>query len=127
MLPPEMVEQESEAVSGVISEILPSDSVVSDYSEDNMDKLAHVIEYGMLGLFVSLYIILFAVSAVKLAPMSLLLAQAVALFDETIQIFSGRCADVADIWLDILGFSVMSLIIYVAFYCYKYIKAQREK
>ncbi|MBQ8302183.1 MAG: VanZ family protein [Clostridia bacterium] len=110
----EKATEESDAVKDAISEVVPPDSEIENFTNNNMDKIAHFVEYGMLGFLVSSYIVLFAKNALKTAAFSLLFAETVAVFDETIQIFSGRHPDLKDVWCDILGFVVISLLTYAA-------------
>ena len=125
-LSPEVAGQESEAVSGIISDALPPDSPSAQYANENMDKIAHFTEFGLLGLFVSLYICGFAAAPMLLAPASVIFALSVAIIDETIQIFSGRTSDFADIGADVLGFFIISMIIYIAFFAIRCAKRKKE-
>lgn len=110
----EKATEESDAVKDAISEVVPPESEIKDFTDNNMDKIAHFVEYGMLGFLVSSYIVFFAVKPLKTAALSFLFAETVAVFDETIQFFSGRHPDLGDVWCDILGFVVISLLTYAA-------------
>ena len=121
MLPSEIAGKESDAVSGILSSLLPPGSALSDLVENNMDKIAHFTEFSALGFFVSLYICFFAIAPIKTGALSLLFAETVAIFDETIQIFSGRNPDINDVWCDLLGFFTLSVITYLAFFTLKWL------
>ena len=117
LLPPEIASAESEAVSDVITDILPPDSSAVNFTDDNMDKIAHLIEFGVLGALTSLYVCFFIVTVKKFFLPLLGFVGATALFDETIQIFSGRTFDLADIMFDVLGFSVLSVVVFTTYSC----------
>ena len=104
--------QESEAVAGFLSAIFPSDGFLIS----NLRQIAHFAEYGVLGIWMSLFVCFFALKIKVCACASFAAAQCIALIDETIQIFSGRVADVVDVWTDFLGFLILSSVIYLAFY-----------
>ena len=120
LLPPEIDSAESDAVSDVIKDFLPAESTAGKFTEDNMDKIAHLIEFGVLGALTSLYVCFFKVSVKKFFLPLLGFVSATALFDETIQIFSGRTFDTIDILFDIIGFSILSIIIFTTYFCLKW-------
>lgn len=65
-------------------------------------KLAHVVEFSFIGLMVCALYLYTTKKSFSLCP--LLLSMAVALFDETIQLFSdGRSAQIKDVWIDMIG------------------------
>ena len=125
-LPPQVVEDEVEMVKEVIGDILPSESEVAEFTESNTDKIAHFVEFGVLGALVSTFVLLYTIKPVIFAPLSVIFAGIVAIIDETIQIFSGRCPDIADFCLDVLGFFCISTIIYTAFFTVRYFKRKKE-
>ncbi len=127
MLPPKVVDREVELMKDIISAIFPSDGGVVEYTESSADKIAHFIEFGALGILTSLFISLYAIKPWILALASLLFAESVAIIDETIQIFSGRCPDIADLWTDLFGFSALSLIIYFVYFVIKYARCKKEQ
>ena len=69
------------------------------------------MEFALLGIEVSLYVALFARKKIFMLA-SYPLGLFIALFDETIQIFSGRGSSVRDVWLDFLGFSTLAALVY---------------
>ena len=115
MLPPERIEEESEAVVGAINGVISDDGVLADFAEENISEIAHFAEFSLLGFLVSLYVCLYSKRRMLCAFISMLFASATAYFDETIQIFSGRNYDVRDMQLDILGFSAAYCIIYILY------------
>lgn len=114
-LPPEISTAESDASAEIIAEILPSDTVVGGFVFDNIRKIAHFIEFGILGLELSIFVLLFAENKRKAIPQIFIFAFVVAFLDETIQILSGRVAAVSDVWLDMSGFLTFSLITFLVF------------
>lgn len=111
-LPPETSSQQSEAVSGIIAEIIPEDTPIGSFIIDNVRKIAHFTEYGLLGIIVSLYITVYKKKRALWGLGSLALSLVVAFSDESIQILSGRGPSVADMWIDIGGFATYSLLTY---------------
>lgn len=59
-------------------------------------KLAHFVEFGLLGFLLGLFI-------KKPKSTTFLFALLTAMTDETIQIFTGRGSQVQDVWLDFAG------------------------
>lgn len=110
LLPPEKSSEESSTVGEIIGEIIPPETPTGEYIQTNLRKLAHFTEFALLGAEMSLYILLF-VKHIKYSLLSLPSALLVALFDETVQIFSGRGPAIKDVWIDFSGF-VFSAVIF---------------
>lgn len=72
-------------------------------------KIAHVFEYLVLGVFVSL---LWKEKLIK----SINTGFIVAFLDESIQVFTGRGALITDVWIDMIGVTVGAII---GWLCYK--------
>lgn len=102
----------SDAVGEIIEEIIPPETPVGNYVQINLRKIAHFVEFACLGIEVALYVFIYH-RRLSFALLSYLFAMTVALFDETIQIFSGRGASVSDVWLDFSGFVFSSLLTYL--------------
>lgn len=111
-LPPEISQAEVDEVKNMIGEVIPSDAQVGELVDDNITDAAHFIEFGVLGILVSLYVYLFSRYAVLTALLSPVFACFIACIDETIQIFSGRVCDANDVLHDVIGFCVASLLTY---------------
>ena len=47
------------------------------------------------------------------AALSMLFAPIVALLDETVQIFSDRGPAISDVWIDVLGYFVANILVYL--------------
>jgi VanZ family protein len=100
--------------SGFVMELLEPDleMVVGEgnVTEFLVRKLAHFTEFFVLGL----ELLTFFAYRKPLFPQAFLLALThgffAAFLDETIQIFSGRGPMIQDVWLDVSGFAVGSLL-----------------
>ncbi len=66
-------------------------------------KLAHFVEFGALSAGLSVFVWVIKKSSFWAYWTALSFAGVIALTDETIQIFTGRGAQVQDVWLDISG------------------------
>ena len=119
--PPEESGEKSDAVGDILAEIIPPDTPVGGYVQDNVRKLAHFVEFSLLGIFVSLYVYM-SYRKIPVVIATYFSGLLVALIDETIQIFSMRGANVADVWLDFLGYTVGTVIIYTVCSIYSFIR-----
>ncbi len=126
MLPPETSSTESDAVGDIIEEIIPSDTPTGSYIQTNLRKIAHFVEFALLGLEVSLYLVFF-VKRKLFVLLSYPAALLTALFDESIQMFSGRGPGIFDVWIDFFGFFMFASIVYAIFFTLSYIFKQRFK
>lgn len=108
---PEKSSQASDKVGEIVEEFIPPDTKPGEFVKLNIRKIAHFVEFALLGIEVSLYVALFARKKIFMLA-SYPLGLFIALFDETIQIFSGRGSSVRDVWLDFLGFSTLAALVY---------------
>lgn len=115
--------EQSDKVGGILGEIFPPDTPTGEFVQENVREIAHYTEFFFLGLFVSLYVCLFLPgvraempSRIKFALLSLVISPIIPLVDETIQIFSDRGPEIADVWLDIFGYLSSSVIVYLIFF-----------
>ncbi|MBR5817159.1 MAG: VanZ family protein [Clostridia bacterium] len=122
----------SDGFSGFLSLIFHPDTAPGAFVHEYIRKIAHFTEYFILGLFTSLYVVIFMPrieaayrERIRFSIYSLFAAPIVALIDETIQIFSSRGASVADVWLDVFGFFTSAFIVYTVFYVIKLINEKR--
>ncbi len=111
MLPPDKSEAESDKVGDIVGEIIPPETPVGGFVQINLRKIAHFVEFAIIGTEMAFYIFFF-----KNTREAWLLSYPAALFvaflDESIQIFSKRGASIADVWLDFSGFVSLFLITY---------------
>lgn len=123
----EEVSQESNAAGEIVEDILPPDNPVTDEVTNNMDKVGHFGEFFILGIFTAFFVGIFSVKKISAVCASLVFVELVALFDETLQIFTGRFADVIDMWFDVFGFAAASVIVYMFLLAVKCIKGIKER
>ena len=116
MLSPDVSSAESGAVVNFLERFFSYDRPLGAFVLNNLRKIAHFAEYGVLGIEISLYICFFACDYRRVAPYSVLFGHAVAFIDETIQIFSGRGPAILDVWIDTLGFITLSTACYTVFF-----------
>ena len=128
LLPPEESTEVSNEVKDFLETIIPPDTPVGEYVQDNVRKIAHFVEYLVLGCFTALYVVIFMPKTeampkerIRFCIYSLVIAHVVALFDETLQIFSKRGPAIVDVWLDTAGFFSSAVTIYAVFYIVMYI------
>jgi VanZ family protein len=117
---------ESDAVGDIIEEIIPPETPVGGYVQNNIRKIAHFVEFAILGAEVAVYLVVYYRKKMLIAasfPAGLIAA----LFDETIQIFSKRGHAVTDVWLDFSGFASSSIIIYTGAMLFLYILKKRKQ
>ena len=119
LFPPSVSSEESETVSGIIAQIFPPDTPFGTFITENIRKIAHFLEFGLLGIEVAIYVALFKRKTAMWAPVSQIFGFFVAFIDETLQIFSGRGAMIEDVWLDIFGFAALSSLAYITAFLIK--------
>ena len=108
--------QDSDAVKDFISEFIPPESDLGQKILDNIRKIAHFTEYGLMGLEVSaILLLLFEKRKERYASAawSVLFALVIAFLDETVQMFSKRGPAIADVWIDVGGFFTYSLLFHI--------------
>ena len=101
-------------VGEIIEQIIPPETKPGEYIQKNLRKLAHFTEFFFLGLFATIYTVVYNRKRggfTSLFPFGII----VALADETVQIFSKRGASVKDIWIDALGYSSAALAVLLVF------------
>ena len=113
MMSPEKSLEESNTSAEILENIIPADTAVGNFVFENIRKIAHFTEYGLLGIELALYVAVFTRNKKKSVLATLLFAFITAFLDETIQIFSGRTSSIADVWLDLSGFAVFSALTYL--------------
>ena len=133
LLPPKESSEVSDGVRGFLASIISPDTPIGRFIHENVRKIAHFAEYFALGIFTSLYVVIFMPRVgslprerVRFLIYSLVFAPIVALVDETLQIFSGRGPAIADVWLDTAGFLASAAIVYIVFYIASFIKNRRK-
>ena len=120
-LPPKISAKESEAVKDVLEEIIPPDTEVGETVHKNVRKIAHFVEFALFGAELALYIYLLRRKTAFIVlsyPAALILA----LFDESIQMFSGRGPSVFDVWIDFSGFVFAASLVYISAFSFQLLK-----
>ena len=131
IIPPETSSAESEVVSDVVTDvvvdIIGDDTPekvekaerASKYIDENMRKIAHVVEFAVLGAEVAVLGFLIerekaksskSISLLSVAAASLIFGLLIAFLDESIQILSGRGPLVSDIWIDLSGYTSLLVV-----------------
>ena len=127
LMPSEVSSAESEGVASMLSAILSPDTPFGAFVINNVRKIAHFCEYGVLGLELALYIVLLIKNKKRGIICAFAFAHSVAFIDESLQIISGRGPMIADVWLDMLGFAVFFGASLALSYFIAKIKLQKEK
>lgn len=106
--------QQSNTVSQIIDALFPEDTDFKEFVLENIRKIAHFTEYGLLGIEMAFYILIYERKRWKMfTPISSLVPFFVGFIDESIQIFSERGPSIADVWIDIGGFWFFSILAYI--------------
>lgn len=93
-----------------LRKFLPDNLITDHY----IRKAAHLFEYTVLGVVVTILFIY--LDKIKKFSYALLIFFFTALTDETIQIFSQRGSQVQDVWIDILGTVVGTLLTFLVYF-----------
>ena len=106
-LPPEKSEVISNSVGNAVGNIVNTETPTGSFIRLNLRKIAHFTEYGLLGMELAAFVLLFVTgnkNKIKFALLLLCAPFAVGFIDESIQLLSGRTASVKDVWIDVGGF-----------------------
>ena len=114
MIPREESGKQSDAVGDIVADIVPPETKPGAFLQINIRKVAHFIEFALLGAEVSLYVLLFMRRGI-FVYLSLLIAPLPALVDETVQIYSGRGPSMKDVMIDSAGFLSAAVIFYTVY------------
>ena len=133
-IPPEQSGAQSDKVGGVIVDaaqgVINTDTEkgaeifdsISSFITQYIRKIAHFTEFGVLGIFVCMYLFLnrgerkmrFEMPfKVTFCLFSICFSIVVAFVDETIQQFSNRVPAVPDMWVDIAGFATLYTLAFI--------------
>lgn len=107
--------EDSAAVSGILSTIFPPETDFGAFVAEYIRKIAHFTEYGLLGIEVAIYVCYYSKKRLMSALRFSTLPFFVGFIDETLQYISDRGPAISDVWIDIGGFTLFSLITYAAF------------
>ncbi len=117
---------ESDAVRGWLESFLSYDSAAGAFILKHLRKIAHFLEFGLLGAETCLYSHLIRRSSAFSLAASAIFGLFVAAADETIQIFTGRGASVRDVMLDFSGFLTFGALTEAAMYFLSCLRKKKE-
>jgi VanZ family protein len=126
-LSPEASTAQSDGAMGILALIFPSGTALNSFFSKYIRKVAHFVEYFLLGTELSLYALLCTDKKIKNMPYALGFLSASAALDETIQIFSKRGNSVLDVLLDISGGASAMLVICIVYIILLKTKIGRKK
>ena len=119
---PEQSTAESDKVADIVATIIPPTTETGLFINENIRKIAHFLEYGLLGMECAFYVLFFEKDKRRGAALMGAFGFASAFLDETIQIFSNRGPAISDVWLDLSGFATLSLLTFVGPAIYSLVK-----
>lgn len=118
----------NDIVSGVIESVTgKEDTAVESFFVTYSRKIAHVIEFALLGFEIFLLIYFLRLSGVSVHLSGLLLSFLVASVDEGIQIVSGRGDLVSDIFIDASGYIGAYLVCALVFFLFSWRKKRKKR
>lgn len=106
--------KDSAAVGGLLSSLFPPDTPLGAFIKDNLRKLAHFTEFGLLGAEIAVYVYFFTQDRRRWATLSPIVGLVVGFIDETLQYIPDRGPEISDVWIDLGGFVTLSLVAYGA-------------
>ncbi len=127
LMPPAVSSEESSTVADIIALIFSTDTPFGAFVVNNIRKIAHFCEYGLIGVELAIYSLLYTEDKRRAAISSLAFAHAVAFVDESLQILSKRGPSIADVWLDSFGFVTFYLLTVGTAFAIKKIKIKGNK
>ena len=113
---------DSDAVGGIIAEILPPDTPPGAFVQENLRSIAHFAEFSLLGIECALYVSFFTKRRFRNAFISLIFGFVAAFVDESLQYLSDRTPEISDVWIDLGGYVLFSVITYLVLTVLAYIK-----
>ena len=105
--------EDSAAVGGFLESIIPPDTELGEFVQDNVRKIAHFTEFAILGGLVALYVVLYTKRLKVFLPLSLGFGFLMGFVDESLQYFSSRGPSIMDVWIDFFGFLSVSASVYL--------------
>lgn len=128
----DILDHEAPSSDGTGTENKEASRPVLDFFIKYLRKIAHFVEHGILGL--EMFFLLLAIERQKnseqgIMPLStaalifsLNIGLLAGLFDETIQIFSGRMYSIVDVWLDFAGYATFTVLLTLTYIIIRLIK-----
>ena len=123
LLPPSESAEQSGWVANFIRMLLPEGNLLGDFIIANIRKIAHAVEFGMLGSFVAAFSATFGAKWQYYHVTSILFGLVIGFLDESLQMCTGRGPMILDVWIDLGGYTALYLIIFT---CVAAIRAHRR-
>ena len=117
----------SNAVSELLTSFLGNGEGESAIDNTSVRKLAHFVEFFFLGIVASLLLRLLINDTRVGIALSGLLCLFIPVMDETIQIFTGRGPSLRDVWIDIGGYALGCLAVYLIVFIRVFLKKNNHK
>lgn len=117
----------SNAVSELLTSFFGNGEGESAIDNTSVRKLAHFVEFFFLGIVASLLLRLLINDTRVGIALSGLLCLFIPVMDETIQIFTGRGPSLRDVWIDIGGYALGSLAVYLIVFIRAFLKKNNHK
>ncbi len=116
MVPAEESAVQSDTVRDTADKIIPDSVPVKPSILDNIRKLAHFVEFGVLGIEVAIYVIFYEKKRLYVSlPASFAVPFLFGFIDESIQALTSRGPEITDVWIDALGFACFASVIYLLY------------
>lgn len=120
----------SGGVQGIIESIVGEDSPIAEFFRLYLRKIAHITEFALLSIEVTLLRFLYDKRSLSFFIHSLAFGLLVAVTDESLQILSDRGPSVSDVLLDTSGYVILAFVtegvIMLTLYVMKRKKKRRE-
>ena len=127
MMPGDLSGEESGFVFRILSPVLKLLLPDAWVTEHLVRKVAHFTEHGALGVELTLYAVLYKELQIRRIVNIVCSGLVVAFMDETIQIFSGRGAAIADVWIDLSGFTTGLFVVLLIAKCRKKRRSENKQ
>ncbi|MEG2137803.1 MAG: VanZ family protein [Oscillospiraceae bacterium] len=132
LIPGETSNAISDKITTLVGGTVPamSETEVADIpwlTTGTVRKLAHIMEFATLGLTAALLVLFRGKRIGGQLPNLLLLGLGVGIMDETIQIFTNRTSMIEDVWIDLLGFGLGLLLLWLVSAAIRYKKGARPQ
>ncbi len=108
--------EQSDAFKDIVEIFIPENTKFGKWVLDNIRKIAHFTEFGLLGIESAVLISALSNTRKKrlsIGGVSSFFGLLVAFIDETVQIFSERGPSVSDMWIDLGGFVFYAVLTYI--------------
>ncbi|MEG0597574.1 MAG: VanZ family protein [Oscillospiraceae bacterium] len=132
LIPGETSNAISDRVTAIVGGTVPamSETEVADapwLTAGTVRKLAHIAEFAALGLTAALLVLFRGKRIGGQLPNLILLGLGVGIMDETIQIFTNRTSMIEDVWIDLLGFGLGLLLLWLVSAAIRHKKGARPQ